>query len=123
MSWYIRKPLDDPDFKKVHYGRYSDERAYDVITSYLDGHFSVFKATTKLYDMLPNKEERNEDAMSWVMSGMLLEIGRQIPYSHHGQIMMVRLVDGLGKTDKLAVHGHHHDEVYSQLFLREVEFN
>lgn len=123
MSLNIRRPDDDPYFTEVG-GRYSDERAYNVVIRYLEGRVSLEEAGGQLYTMLPNREERETlGGQPGMLSSVLLEIGRQIPYSHPGQMMMVRLIDILKKCCGTAETGFNCDGVRFQLSSWEIRSN
>ncbi|QGA17132.1 hypothetical protein EYB26_004802 [Talaromyces marneffei] len=103
----------DPFLKKVE-GRYSDWKAFNILCQFLlQDDLSVRQAVSLLHNILPTKKEENLGGQPGMLVCVLLDIARQIPYSHPAQIQLVRLVGELRKSDRLTFHAIDYDQGYS----------
>lgn len=99
--------LEEEEFNQ-EVGRYKPREAVSILTRCMDSDadFSVREAFLHLYAMLPEREMQisyGDIRISWPelnLGGLLLDAGRQIPYSHPAQAKLVKLVQNLGRCDK-----------------------
>jgi hypothetical protein len=98
----------DPTVKKV-YGRYSDWKAFGILTRYLEpgSDLSDEQAAELLYDILPSADNEKLSSQPDMLGCVLLDVAKQIPYHHPSQIRLLNLFKHLGKTDKMTFHATH----------------
>lgn len=98
----------DPTLKKV-YGRYSDWKAFGILTRYLEpgSDLSEEQATELLYEILPKADDKKLAGQPDMLGCVLLDIAKQIPYYHPSQIRLLKLFKHLGKTDRMTLHSIH----------------
>lgn len=111
----------DPTLKVVH-GRYSDWKAIEVLQRYLDpkGNLSIDQATTLLHDMLPTADEYENRGQPGMFGCVVLDIARQIPYTHPAQTDLVRLLRNMERSNRL--NRLVTDDVSSCNFVHHTEF-
>lgn len=103
----LRLELEEEEFNQ-EVGGHKPREAVSILTRCLDSDedSSVREAFLHLYAMLPEREMQisyGDIRISWPelnLGGLLLDAGRQIPYSHPAQAKLVKLVQSLGRCDK-----------------------
>lgn len=108
----------DPTLKKV-YGRYSDWKAFGILTRYLEpgSDLSDEQATELLYEILPSPDDKKLSGQPDMLGCVLLDIAKQIPYHHPSQIRLLNIFKHLGKTDRMTLR--HTNSVISPCFMIE----